>query len=535
MKVFRLLRSRRSERESAAKAEAAGSMGSAAHAAHAAYAASATPPVGPLVDTSVVLRKDSTDLNSLLRSPSSQGAAGSPSSKEGRELKMIPRKLATLAGTPLCLVMVGLPARGKSYITQKLVRYLRWRGFLCREFNAGNKRREQMGGGGQTADFFKGASTAREQIAKETFDELIKWLKEGGHVAVFDATNTTRARRSKVTQWCRDAGLQAPIFVESICDDPDILDVNYRLKLKNNDYKDMDPKVALADFMKRVREYEAVYEPLAMDGAKDAEEELSYIKLYNVGRKVVLNRCYGFLVSQIVTILQNFHINDRRIFLARHGESVDNVAGRIGGDSKLTDKGKAFAERLAAFVKELRNARRRSLHDPPASEGVARRRAGDPDDSKMMVATSMMRRALETVQPLKAQGDENLHYLHTNQLNEINAGLCEGMTYKEVERDCPDDFRARQANKLTYRYPQGESYIDVVNRLNPVVLDMERLRYDMLVVGHQACIRALMAYFIGTPMEEMPYLDVPLHSVIEIAPGAFKSKFKVHDLSKDAP
>jgi broad specificity phosphatase PhoE/predicted kinase len=425
----------------------------------------------------------------------------SPSRKDGREPKMIPRKLATLAGTPLCLVMVGLPARGKSYITQKLVRYLRWRGFLCREFNAGNKRREQMGGGGQTADFFKGASSAREQIAQETFVELIEWLKEGGHVAVFDATNTTRARRSKVTQWCRDAGLQAPIFVESICDDPDIL--------------------------------EAVYEPLAMSGAKDAEEELSYIKLYNVGQKVVLNRCYGFLVSQIVTILQNFHINDRRIFLARHGESVDNVDGRIGGDAKLTDKGKAFAGRLAAFVKDLRNARRRSLHDPPSGEGVARRRASDPDDNKMMVATSMMRRALETVQPLKAQGDDNMHYLHTNQLNEINAGLCEGMTYKEVERDCPDEFKARQANKLTYRYPQGESYIDVVNRLNPVVLDMERLRYDMLVVGHQACIRALMAYFIGTPMEEMPYLDVPLHSVIEIAPGAFKSKFKVHDLSKD--
>ena len=109
------------------------------------------------------------------------------------------------------------------------------------------------------------------------------------------------------------------------------------------------------------------------------------------------------------------------------------------------------------------------------------------------------------------------------------------MTYKEVERDCPDEVRARQANKLTCRYPQGESYIDVVNRLNPVMLDMERLRYDMLVVGHQACIRALMAYFIGTPMEEMAYLDVPLHSVIEIAPGAFKSKFKVHHLSSDAP
>jgi len=42
----------------------------------------------------------------------------------------------------LVLVMVGLPARGKSYITLKLCRYLRWLGFQTRSFNAGDYRRE---------------------------------------------------------------------------------------------------------------------------------------------------------------------------------------------------------------------------------------------------------------------------------------------------------------------------------------------------------------------------------------------------------
>ena len=38
------------------------------------------------------------------------------------------------------------------------------------------------------------------------------------------------------------------LFVESICDDPVILERNYRMQLKNQDYKDQDPVEALKDF-----------------------------------------------------------------------------------------------------------------------------------------------------------------------------------------------------------------------------------------------------------------------------------------------
>ena len=41
--------------------------------------------------------------------------------------------------------MVGLPARGKSYIARKLARYLRWRGHETRVFNVGTYRREHVG------------------------------------------------------------------------------------------------------------------------------------------------------------------------------------------------------------------------------------------------------------------------------------------------------------------------------------------------------------------------------------------------------
>ena len=49
-------------------------------------------------------------------------------------------------GSKLVIVMVGLPARGKSYVTKKIARYLNWMQHDTRIFNVGNRRREVAGG-----------------------------------------------------------------------------------------------------------------------------------------------------------------------------------------------------------------------------------------------------------------------------------------------------------------------------------------------------------------------------------------------------
>lgn len=45
----------------------------------------------------------------------------------------------------LVIIMVGLPARGKSYITKKITRYLSWQQHNTRIFNVGNRRRVAAG------------------------------------------------------------------------------------------------------------------------------------------------------------------------------------------------------------------------------------------------------------------------------------------------------------------------------------------------------------------------------------------------------
>lgn len=77
----------------------------------------------------------------------------------------------------------------------------------------------------------------------------------------------------------------------------------------------------------------------------------------------------------------------------------------------------------------------------------------------------------------------------------MNQGICEEMTYEEIAEKYPTDFAARDQNKFSYRYPRGESYEDLVARLEPVIMELER-QGNVLVVSHQAVLRCLLAYFL---------------------------------------
>jgi len=118
-------------------------------------------------------------------------------------------------------------------------------------------------------------------------------------------------------------------------------------------------------------------------------------------------------------------------------------------------------------------------------------------------------------------------------LNEIDAGICEEMTYEEIMQKHPDDFAARDINKFQYRYPRGESYEDLVARLEPVIMELER-QENVIVVGHQAVLRCLLAYFLDHSAEELPYIHVPLHAVIKLTPVAYGCKIETIPIGIEA-
>lgn len=73
------------------------------------------------------------------------------------------------------------------------------------------------------------------------------------------------------------------VFVESICNDKDVLEANYRMKLLSPDYVRIDPQKALQDFKERVKNYEKAYSTLSEEIEGNF---INYIKIIDVGRKV---------------------------------------------------------------------------------------------------------------------------------------------------------------------------------------------------------------------------------------------------------
>ncbi len=107
-------------------------------------------------------------------------------------------------------------------------------------------------------------------------------------------------------------------------------------------------------------------------------------------------------------------------------------------------------------------------------------------------------------------------------LDEIDAGICDGLTYAEIAQRMPGEFMARSADKFRYRYPRGESYQDVIQRLEAAaIIELERQRVPVLVVAHQAVLRALYSYLVDLPPSRVHRIPIPLHTVIELEPKAY--------------
>lgn len=502
-------------------------------------------------------------------------------------------------GSKLVIVMVGLPARGKSYITNKLTRYLNWLQHECRVFNVGNTRRMDKNNvlgpasrplpdtstplphtgrspapgspavaqknipaqnpipedTSHLANFFnpenKALTEIREKWAMDTLDALLNWVIDGpGSVGILDATNSTKKRRLKVLKRIqeRSNGELKVLFLESICTDPAILDTNIRLKLSGPDYRSMDPELALKDFIGRLNNYESAYEPI--DELEEQIPGFQYVQMIDVGKKVVSYNVQGFLASQTIYFLLNFNLCERQIWLTRHGESVDNLSGRIGGDSPLTKRGLQFAKTLARFLNyQRREFRRKQLesfssrlelrYNELVVKGDRRLLLQDspqiqiPTEPSFCVWTSMLMRAVET-----GQYFDELEYnvKAMRMLNEVGGGKFEGMTYDEIRRKHPKEFEGRIRNKLTYRYPGvgGESYLDVMVRLRPLINEIERTTDHLLIVSHRVVLRVLLAYFLNLGKSAIVDLDVPLHTLYVLELKPYGTEYAMYEYDKAA-
>ncbi|ESO05219.1 hypothetical protein HELRODRAFT_185506 [Helobdella robusta] len=395
------------------------------------------------------------------------------------------------------IIMVGLPARGKTYMSKKLARYLNWIGYRAKVFNVGEARRQEIPTSINNADFFRAdnsdAIEMRNKCAMSVLQQMLQWMKDSGpSIGIYDATNSTKARRRLILEHLMAVHNVNILFVESLCDDPDVIETNIKdVKIMSPDYENVSREQAVEDFKQRIKYYERSYEPLDIDYDKN----ISFLKIFNLGSKFIANKIKSHMQSRIIYYFMNISVLPRVIYITRAGETNGNMMGLVGGDDDLSDRGIQYARSLAEFID------RNNMKD-------------------IVVWSSLMRSALKTCDTLKP-------FVATvsrlKALNELDNGSFEGLTQEDIRCRFPEEYTLRENDKYYYRYPSGESYQDLVVRLEPIIMELEKVS-NVMVVCHQAVARCLLAYLLDEPREDVPYLDVPLHTVFKLTPHAYGCK-----------
>lgn len=161
-----------------------------------------------------------------------------------------------------------------------------------------------------------------------------------------------------------------------------------------------------------------------------------------------------------------------KLILVRHGRTICNEGGLLSGvtDSKLSEKGKLQAHKLANYLK---NEKIDKIYTTPFS------------------------RTKETVKELAEV--KGIQIEENNRLNEINFGDFEGLSFKLIEKEYPQEVKKMIDEGSKYKYPNGESledtFIRVKNEMKNILKNNKNS--TILICSHGGTIRNIISYLLS--------------------------------------
>jgi len=169
----------------------------------------------------------------------------------------------------------------------------------------------------------------------------------------------------------------------------------------------------------------------------------------------------------------------RLLLLARHGQSLFNVAGVVNGDPSL-DRGLSDAGRAAA-------------------EGLARQLAGIGID---LCVTSRFPRAQETARLALGPRAAAVAHVVDEDLDDVRVGDLEGKSL--------DDYRAwKHGHSRAERFPGGESLDETAARYAAAFARLaERPEDTILCICHEIPVRYAVNAAAGSEDPDRPFHDV---------------------------
>lgn len=155
------------------------------------------------------------------------------------------------------------------------------------------------------------------------------------------------------------------------------------------------------------------------------------------------------------------------IVMIRHGQTEDNIAKVFSRDSTpLTHKGKdeiLLAKDLLTQIKYEK------------------------------IYYSPLNRTVQSLECLGLEGQVE------SRIREIDFGAFTGMTFKEISEIYPVESKAWVDDSINYRVPEGESVLDVYNRISGFLEELVENGKDALLICHDCVIRLALCWIFDNP------------------------------------
>jgi broad specificity phosphatase PhoE len=187
------------------------------------------------------------------------------------------------------------------------------------------------------------------------------------------------------------------------------------------------------------------------------------------------------------------------ILLVRHGETEWNLERRIQGrfDSPLTERGIAQAEAIGRLIETL------------------------PDAASALIVASPLGRARRTAEIIREHLTAGAELVIDNRLREISAGVWDGLTFRDIELQCPGVFDGDGRWEWNFRAPGGETYDTFAGRVGEWLGEWAGRRF-VVAVTHGVVSRVLRGLYAALPREAALVLPVPQDKVFRLSAGAIE-------------
>ncbi|SCU78935.1 LAME_0A06480g1_1 [Lachancea meyersii CBS 8951] len=483
----------------------------------------------------------------------------------------------------ILIVLVGLPATSKTLLSVAITRYTKWLGVRTSSFHVSQYRRKLMASleyNDFPNDYFSAkpktpeGRAKRKHILDKVQEDMVSFFNEGkGQLAIYDALNILVEERLHLQKLFLRMNTKV-LFIESVMTDSDMIKHNVDMASRSADYVGWSQEDAVADYMHRLKVNTELYEEMT------PQEELSYVKYINFGERLVVNNNhFGYLINKIVFFLMNLRDKKGCVYFARCGTSTND---KYVNDELLNSEGNAYSKALTELVLKVVNERRASksstfpvaienadvvdaasmattdhqrlnstlnvssglnsrsmspslspllttcasLQRTESTGNAAMRQpvSGDGgDDDSFVVWTATRKRTYDTARYFSEQG---INVRQRSQLQQLHPGVVADMTESEIRTKYPDEYKEWVKDPYHYRFPRSESYHDLAVRMEPLLLEMERMRGDILVIGHESVLRVLYGYLMACSCSDIPSLNFTRDELIEISFSPFENKVK---------